>query len=149
MCHLWFCWPSTRTLSLRQSIKIYAHLALKTKLPDGITSRTLSQCWPSYPKIMPNFPPFLIRPFYLDHIVSLRKIHSHQNSKKLTANNLTTVIPPKERIRSETFRGSRLSLRGDSGGGGGGIGAGINSTNEIGQLFPSYDLFTNTNPRTL
>lgn len=88
-------------------------------------------------------------PFYLDHIVSLRKIHSHQNSKKLTANNLTTVIPPKERIRSETFRGSRLSLRGDSGGGGGGIGAGINSTNEIGQLFPSYDLFTNTNPRTL
>jgi ankyrin repeat-rich membrane spanning protein len=66
-------------------------------------------------------------------------------------NNLNSGILPKERIRLETFRGSRLSLRatdrvdstGMSGGGA------ISNANEISHLFPSFDLFANINPRTL
>jgi ankyrin repeat-rich membrane spanning protein len=86
-------------------------------------------------------------------------MRSQQNSKKYTiggggSNNLNSNAPTaalKERIRSETFKGSRLSLRAtdrvDSTGGGGG--GGITNTSEIGHLFPSFDLFVNINPRTL
>uniref|UniRef100_A0A183C2G0 ANK_REP_REGION domain-containing protein n=1 Tax=Globodera pallida TaxID=36090 RepID=A0A183C2G0_GLOPA len=91
-------------------------------------------------------------PFFLDHMAAIRKtLPSQQNSKKMTLlSNSTAGISLRERKRSETFRGSKLSLRAEKGGDVGNLSGGaFGGPGDISHLLPSFDLFVNINPRTM
>uniref|UniRef100_A0A1I8BLY7 ANK_REP_REGION domain-containing protein n=1 Tax=Meloidogyne hapla TaxID=6305 RepID=A0A1I8BLY7_MELHA len=89
-------------------------------------------------------------PFFLDHIVALRRMRNQQNAKKmaLDVNNLS-ALPLKDRIRSDTFLGSKMSLRATDRTDSAGVGGISTNVNEISHFSPSFDLFANINPRTL
>ncbi|KAL3090157.1 hypothetical protein niasHS_006609 [Heterodera schachtii] len=90
-------------------------------------------------------------PFFLDHLATIRKTHiGQQNSKKMTlpSNNTATSISLRERKRSETFRGSKLSLRAERGDAGGPLSA-LGAPGDFSHLVPSIDLLANVNPRTM
>jgi hypothetical protein len=107
-------------------------------------------------------------PFYLDQssLRSIQKLKQPQYSMGQAPSNSMNLI--RDRRRSETFKGSRLSLREplrlvilfrvrktktnihlylssqkDV------VGNQLASNNEIGNFFPSYDYFTNLNPRIM